>query len=420
MIEEFSPGDEFDFSSLEGAGENTPVWYKFTVGEACNVEIGVGNCGTSLGSEVTLEIFDSCDGHPEPPLEARKLEGEHDGPEALTTATGNCGDNAFIDGFTTGQTGPTVYYIKLSTAVGYEGVVNVVGSISGTAGSCGDPHFQVSFWTDSHQIFLRQIGLATTSWLTILIFFSIPLLQRWTIDERDSFHGECDLVLLKKENVEEDVDLDVQIRTTIKDSYSYIESAAVKIGDDAMEFQMDAVYLNGQKKADSEFPMDLGHGNKITLVPANLVKNRRYFHVTLLDRISLDIHSTKHFMGVKIGGSPKYLDGSVGILGDYKTGKMISRTGAELSHFEDFGFEWQVSPDDPKIFMDAREPQLPYERCRMPAFSAASRRRKLRGTDRELYEKAVEACTQNHIPANVQSCVDDVIFTGELDLADRL
>ena len=166
------------------------------------------------------------------------------------------------------------------------------------------------------------------------------------------------------------------------------------------------------------FPLDLGNGNKITKVDPKLAKGRRSFKVTLLDRLILDIYSTKHFMGVKVGGSTKYLEGSLGLLGDYHTGDMIARDGRIMNNFEDFGFEWQVTPSDPKIFMNAREPQLPYERCRMPAISAESRRRKLRGTDRELYEQAVEACTKNHIPANVQSCIDDVVFTGELGLAE--
>ena len=223
-------------------------------------------------------------------------------------------------------------------------------------------------------------------------------------------------MLLKKDNIIDGVDLNVQIRTTIADSYSYIDAAAVQYGETSMEFQMDSFYLNGEKMNLNELDVvDLGNGSKVTKVRD--AKGKQRFRVNIIGVIFFDVWSTKHYMGIKVEQS-KHLDGSFGMLGDYRTGNMVSRHGDILDNFEAFAFDWQVNPmEDPQIFMNAREPQLPYERCRLPTVSADSRRRKLRGVNNHLYEKAVEACTVNQLPSNVQSCIDDVMFTGELELA---
>jgi hypothetical protein len=239
-----------------------------------------------------------------------------------------------------------------------------------------------------------------------------PHFNRWTQEKRDTFHGECDLVFLHNENIDGEV-LDVHTRTTIEDSYSYVEAVAVKYGNDAIEFTRDSIVLNGAKIDNEEEVIIFGDGNKISKVEGS----KRQFVVSIKGQVFIYVSSTKKFMAVNIKGG-SILKGSVGILGDYETGDMIGRHGALFDNFEDFAFEWQVNPEDPQIFMDARHPQLPYERCRMPSMSAEARRRKLRGADRKLLAAATEACAANHIPANVQSCIDDVMFTGELELAE--
>ena len=241
--------------------------------------------------------------------------------------------------------------------------------------------------------------------------FGDPHFNRWGHQIRDTFHGECDLVFVHHENIN-GKDFSVHTRTTIEDSFSYVDAVAMKYGDDAIEFQHDAIYLNGVKVQD-ESEVVFGEGNKIT----NIDDKKRKFVVDIQGKVAVNVASMKKFMSVSVSGSSA-LAGSTGILGDYETGDMIGRHGQEFDNFEDFAFEWQVNPEDPQIFMDARHPQLPYERCRMPSMSAEARRRKLRGADRKLLEAATEACVKNHIPANVQSCIDDVMFTGELELAE--
>ena len=284
------------------------MYFGIPVTQACTVTVSANTCD-DVNAAVTVKMYDGCG-------DAPTMYGEESENCKEQAAPGIKG--AQIGSVSIGQvTEPRNIIVEITTNNAKEFHLGLAlsATVSGAGGgACGDPHF-----------------------------------TRWTNEVRDSFHRECDMVLLKKENVEEGVDLEVQIRTTIKDSYSYIESAAVKIGNDAMEFQMDAVYLNGEKKDDSAFPVDLGNGNKITKVNPSLAKGRQFFHITLLNRIILDVYSTKHFMGVKVGGNSQYLDGSFGMLGDYRTGDMIACDGRIMNNFEDFGFEWQVTPSDPKI-----------------------------------------------------------------------
>ena len=70
---------------------------------------------------------------------------------------------------------------------------------------------------------------------------------------------------------------------------------------------------------------------------------------------------------------------------------ILSRSGEVMTDFDAFGFEWQVNCGDRRIFQEAREPQLPYEKCRMPTVGRLIRR-KLRGQHSGFHGKAKEAC----------------------------
>lgn len=50
-------------------------------------------------------------------------------------------------------------------------------------------------------------------------------------------------------------------------------------------------------------------------------------------------------------------------------------------------------------------------------YSAARRRRRLGDENAGLYEKAYAACSLNH-PSNLDLCIDDVLLSGELALAE--
>ena len=357
---------------------STEVWLSLTVAQACQVTLQLNTCST-LSPEVTIDVFELGDidcNAAHPAIGAGSVAtGEKNCPQLFGTD-----DGAFV-GFPHVGPGQTTYLIRVASTDGNPFTfptnatpqITVQGSLLGSCG--GDPHF-----------------------------------KRWGHEVRDSFHGECDMVLFHNDEVQGET-MDVHVRTTMKDSYSYVSGVAVKYGEDSIEFQHDALFVNGEKAEDAEH-ISFGD-NSITLVD----EAKRKFKVNVKNTVFVEVYSTKNFMAVSVEGVTSGMRKSTGILGEYGTGAMIARDGSEMSDFQDYGFEWQVAPSDPQIFMHAREPQLPYERCRMPSISAESRRRKLRGQDRKLYEAAFAACQENQIPENMQSCIDDVMFTGELELA---
>ena len=69
-----------------------------------------------------------------------------------------------------------------------------------------------------------------------------------------SYHGECDLILVRSEEVgDSGLGLDLHIRTKMVAGWSLISNAALKIGVDVVEIVNDgSFYLNG--KTISNFP----------------------------------------------------------------------------------------------------------------------------------------------------------------------
>lgn len=211
--------------------------------------------------------------------------------------------------------------------------------------------------------------------------------------------------------------LDFHARTTIQDYFSYIEAAAVRVGETVMEFNNDHFVVNGNMYSPTDLPMIIESDVKLLIV--NYVeenkptKNRQSYQIHMGGSSSIILKFYKQYMTYKILGEARDFADSVGLLGDYETGAMISRDGSAMENFEEFAFEWQVNAMvDPKLFMEAREPQLPYEKCRMPTAPRPARR--LRASNNNLLEQAAAACVG---ASSVDLCVDDVVMTGDLDFA---
>ena len=241
-----------------------------------------------------------------------------------------------------------------------------------------------------------------------------PHFLRWGNDHRDSFHGECDLVVFHSDKFNHE-GLDFHVRTTIFDDlYSYIESAALRLGDSIVEVHNGHVLLNGVKHDESEMPLEFGQNKKYKFEVTKVEGSRRSYRLALDNDSGIDFKFYKGMMTFGILGHPHFENGS-GLLGAYPSGEMLSRAGEPMKNFIDFGFEWQVNAEDVTLFQDARMPQLPYERCRMPSRTAESSRRRLRG-NRKLMEAAENACS--HVKGrDFTLCVDDVVMTGDVELA---
>ena len=244
-----------------------------------------------------------------------------------------------------------------------------------------------------------------------------PHFTRWSHERRDSFHGECDLVVLHSEKFHNNDGLDFHVRTTMHDElYSYIESAALRLGEDILEVHNGHILLNGAEYKDEDMPVSFGGKTfDVTAIEQDGKGGvrRRTYRLQVGSNFAIDFKYYKNLMTYHMNGHEEF-NGALGLVGAYPTGDMIGRDGRKIDNFIDFGFEWQVGLEDPVLFSDLRAPQLPYERCRMPTKAQTSRR--LRGVNRALTEQAQLACS--HVPSsNFELCVDDVVMTGDLELA---
>jgi hypothetical protein len=229
--------------------------------------------------------------------------------------------------------------------------------------------------------------------------------------------GECDLVVVHSDSFH-GKGLDMHVRTTIMDWYSYIEAAALRIGDHIVEVSNGKVTVNGLDLSNEDFPVDFGDKYSVSFSVEKHSKNEKYdkkhYVVSLGDDSSIEFKTYKHYMTFNIIAHDNDFGDANGLLGSHPTGEMLSRDGMTMTSFDEFAMEWQVNLDDPALFQDARSPQLPYEVCRMPTKARTSRQLR---ANRQLLAQAEDACaTQNG--KDFTLCVNDVMATGDLGLAD--
>ena len=140
-----------------------------------------------------------------------------------------------------------------------------------------------------------------------------------------------------------------------------------------------------------------------------------YYKVELGHDSSILFKFYKNYLTVSVSGGAKDFSDSMGLLGQFTDGAMVDRHGRVVTNFEEFGFAWQVNPEDPHLFVESRSPQLPFEKCRMPTASRPARR-KLRGANTAFFQEAVKACA--HVSgSDFDLCTDDVLATGDVGIA---
>ena len=248
-----------------------------------------------------------------------------------------------------------------------------------------------------------------------------PHIKRWD-QERFSFHGECDMVMVHTGTFHNGTGIDIHARSTMESYYSYFESFAVRIGATTLEFYRDQFYVNGVERRDLPYTFEHhGYQYSVTVSPETTTKSASTHTTTYM----IDLHTEsqikirfyKKFGNMDIIGHPNDFQDSVGLLGNFTTGAMHSRAGEIMTTTttDEFGFEWQVQPHvDPTLFRHVRAPQLPYERCRMPTAARPSRRH-LRRTPQQV--AAETACRHVH-GLDFDLCVHDVVATGDVGLAE--
>jgi DNA-binding protein YbaB len=239
-----------------------------------------------------------------------------------------------------------------------------------------------------------------------------PHFKTWSGDKFD-YHGECDLVLVQNPDFASGMGLHIHIRTTRVKYFSYIESIAIMIGGKVLEFNNDVANFKISGKPVE--PIRKYHETKI----AGFVIRRDPKAISIrLDaesgaRIDL-IQRSNGFPAVVLdGGDDQILfKGSLGLLGDWETGKRLARDGKTEMMDEDateFALEWQVRDTDPKLFWTPRFPQWPTQ-CLPP--------KKMLGNRLGLSHvkaEAEKACA--HWKDDMDDCIFDVIATRNVLVA---
>jgi hypothetical protein len=238
-----------------------------------------------------------------------------------------------------------------------------------------------------------------------------PHFKTWR-GQRFDYHGECDIILLQSSTFESGLGLDVNIRTQIRHDFSYIASAALRIGTDVLEVLSGGVYyLNGV--VDAAMPNAISGFTVSHRQPSD---HQHDFVVDLGEGQGLYIKTYKHFVSVMIDkGQSTHFGDSIGLMGDFEMGQMLSRDGETvLNDPNTFGQEWQVLDTEPKLFQAFRLPQHP-QVCTLPPPKTVSRlRRRLLESSIEVLA-AEEACA--HWGEGKDDCIFDVLATGDLEMA---
>jgi len=236
-----------------------------------------------------------------------------------------------------------------------------------------------------------------------------PHFQLWSGEFFD-YHAECDLVFLQVPEFGKGLGLDVHIRTKARFEYSYIESAAIKIGDDVLEVSAFGEYrFNGVLGAD--MPAMMANIYSVTYNQVN--KKKHDFNIHLGGNENIVVTAFKDLVSVKMGNSTSSrFGGSAGLMGDFEKGKMLARDGKTIIEDpNEFGQEWQVLETEARLFDTLRAPQHP-QVCTPPGAKKEGRR--LSETITE--EDAAKACET--WGEHKDLCVYDVIAMGDLELAE--
>lgn len=301
-----------------------------------------------------------------------------------------------------------------------------------------------------------------------------PHFTRFNQRRRDSFHGECDLVLMQTTTSETRNTVGafaLHVRTTIQDYFSYIAAAAVQVGGFVVQVDADkpdglildgVLYSmlandDGSSRTEVASPsLDDSSSSQVLVSPSLVFGNgnqtysfhrehhlcnakKRSYRLELTPWSYLRFKMYDKFLTVSIhagDNSRSDFAGVVGLLGRYPDGRSVARDGPSIDMdtsmtsamygtFADFAMEWQVDPTrgDPLLFDVARPPQLPHERCRWPTAGRPSRRQLwLRGSNTSgggvTVDQALQACKAHGVPmSNLDLCVDDILATGDTGLA---
>jgi hypothetical protein len=266
------------------------------------------------------------------------------------------------------------------------------------ASAAGDPHFK----TFSHDLF--------------------------------SYHGECDIVLMKSADFLRGMGIAIHVRTTRVDrsivGYSFISGAAVRIGLETFEVRSDGdLFSNGEyvsfhEGAAYSLPSVFSISQKFIGRRKQLVQYEFIFNgMDNIIRIRSNLNNGMVF--VDVGGIYPNNVGLLGSSGEDADKVLLGRDGVTdfTGEWNSFGEQWQVRDTEPKLFMSEREPQFPkgclYDSKNSFLRQGRKHRRLMEVPRSEItVAEATAACSDAPEGYKKHFCVDDVMATGDIDLVD--
>ena len=238
--------------------------------------------------------------------------------------------------------------------------------------------------------------------------------------EMYDFHGGCDLVLLDNPEFHNGLGMLVHIRTKIETWWSYVETAAVRIGDEIFEINVDGLYLNGVAL---ELEVDKFVTSKFSGLPLRYKMTGCNLEAKIYlgngENIALKTYNSFVKVEIAADGS-EYFTGSYGLLGRFPDGKRVGRDGETfIKDANAFGQEWQVLPEEPQLFHSYEgEWVVPAgQQCAMPVETKAKvqlRRRRLAAG--MPIEEAEEACAHLESGDDRKACLFDVVATQDVNM----
>jgi len=201
--------------------------------------------------------------------------------------------------------------------------------------------------------------------------------------------------------------LDLHVRTKIRYAYSYIQVAALRIGDDVLEvagwgdYKVNGVFAGGLEERG-------GLAGLFPIFHTQVSKKHHIFDVVVDPAVNITFSTFKDIVSVEIkGGSLDDFEDSVGLMGSFVDGAMFARDGHTIiADATAFGQEWQVQKHEPMLFQTIRAPQHPQDKCRLPSSDTMQTLRRRLGESSLSKREAEEACA--HLTgAGKSACVVD-------------
>jgi len=256
-----------------------------------------------------------------------------------------------------------------------------------------------------------------------------PHVKPWN-SPRYYFMGECDTVFHTSEL------MDIHIRTAIKDAYSVITAAAIKVGDSILEVAMGnthTFWINGQEFTDDDLPLKME--GKYTLQLGEQVHQGSGTNYELkVDLVTVQLRAMRSLMGVDMNGySSAFAKGTGGLSGQYPHGELLGRDGVTLFEIDgvaktltgkeepvcnSIGQEWQVRDTDPQLFRTVQEPAYPNQ-CKFPTAETSTEAIRRRLNSVVDMETASKVCAQVHEEGSedFDFCVMDVLMMDDIGVA---